>query len=125
MIQKFLYSVVAIQVDIRVRVSVTREELFHAKCSGTMNRSDKDDIAELPRNEHYPAQDERAHKDIAEFAVFLHERKQLCTIYLDHLARFSRCCLCEPAPARQHRYLPGEHPGLNDCYDFPDGAGHG
>src|SRR4030095_743230 len=104
MIQEFLYSVVSIQVDIRVWVSVTREELFHAKCSGTMDRSDKHHIAELPRNEHYPAQNERAHKDIAELAVFLRERKQLCTTYFDHLARFSRCCLCEPAPARQHRY---------------------
>src|SRR5262249_13399954 len=125
MIQKFLYSVVAIQVDIRVRVPVTGEELFHAKCPGTMNRSDKHYIAELPRYKHQPAQNERAHKYVAELAVLLHQRKQLCTIYSDHLARFGRYCFCEPAPARQHRYFAGEHPGLNDCYGFPDSAGHG
>ena len=64
-----------------------------------MNRTGKHDIAESPRDQLDPSEDEGPHQDIAQLAVGLHKRKQLFAIDLDHFAGLGRSYLCEPAPA--------------------------
>ena len=54
------------------------------------------------------AQDERAHEDVAQLGVVLHERHELRTIQLDHFTRLGRARTNERRPSREHVGLAGE-----------------
>ena len=68
-------------------MAVAREELPDPQRAGGVIRADEHDVAEPARDQLDAAQDERAHQDLAELGVGLHERQQLVAIELDHFAR--------------------------------------
>ena len=54
-----------------------------------MPRADQHDVAEAVGDQLDAAQDERAHQDLAQLGVGLHQRQQVAAIELDHLAGFA------------------------------------
>ena len=85
-IEQLLRLGVAIEIDVRVRMAVARQELLHPQRAGAMRRADHDDVAEAARDQLDAAQDERPHEDLAQLGVGLHQREQLLAIEFDHLA---------------------------------------
>ena len=73
-VQQILNAVVTIEIDVRVRMAVARQELFNAECFRAMIRPEEHDIAEPVRDQFHPAQDKGPHDDLAELAVGLHQR---------------------------------------------------
>ena len=88
-IEQLLDVGVAIEIDVGVGMAVAGEELLDAQRAGAVHRADEDDVAEAVRDQLDAAQDERAHQDLAELGVGLHQRQQVFAIELDHLARLA------------------------------------
>ena len=59
---------------------------LHAQRAGAVVRSEQHDVADAVGDELDAAQDERAHQDLAQLGVGLHERQQALAVELDHLA---------------------------------------
>ena len=109
-IEQVLDPGVAVQVDIRVRMAVAREELLDAQRPRAVRRSHEHHVPQAARDQLHSAQQEGAHQDFTQLAVGLHEREEIVAIDLDHLARLGGADAPEPATARQHADLAGELP---------------
>src|ERR1700681_102455 len=72
-IEQLLYVRIAIEVDEGVWMPVARQEFFDAERTGRAQRADKYRVTKPTRDEFGPAQNERAHEDLAEFGVGLHK----------------------------------------------------
>src|SRR4030095_8837966 len=62
-IQQLLNVLVAVEIDVRVRVPVACQELLDPKAARRMARPDEYDVTPLVRNQLHPSQDERTHED--------------------------------------------------------------
>src|SRR5438132_1846644 len=71
-IQKLLNAGVTIEVDVLVRVAVTRQKLLNAKCLLRVSGSDQHDVADAAGDQPGPPQEKRAHEDLAQVGVRLH-----------------------------------------------------
>ena len=73
-----------------------------------MIRSEQDDVAEAVGDQLDAPQDERAHQDLAQLGVGLHQREQVAAIELDHFSRFAGARPHQRPAVRQHVDLAGE-----------------
>ena len=89
-IEQLLDVGVAVEIDVRVRMAVARQELLDAQRAGECAEPTSTTSPMPLRDQLHAAQDERAHQDLAELGVGLHERQQLLAIELDHFARLAR-----------------------------------
>src|SRR6202040_262151 len=101
-IEQLLGTWIALEIDVRVRMPVAREELLDTEGARGMSGADEDDVTDSARDDLHAPQDERPHQDLAQLAVGLHERQQLLATHLDHRARLAHADADEPAAARQH-----------------------
>ena len=88
-IQKLLNAGVTIEVDVLVRMAVARQEFLNAKRFLRVYGSDQNDVADATRDQPRPPQQKRAHEDLAQIGVCLHDRQQLLVIDLDDFACFA------------------------------------
>ena len=117
-IEKLLDAGVVVEVDIRMGVAVPREELLDAQGARGVTRPHYHHVAQAVRDQLRPAKDERAHEDVAQLAVGLHEGEELLALELDHLTRLARLDAYEPAPTRQHGDFAGEVAGRKDGHEL-------
>src|SRR5262245_8951827 len=68
-IEQCLHMLIAIEVDVCVRMTVSREEFLDAQSSLVMRRPDEHDVADALSDELHASEDERAHEDLAELRV--------------------------------------------------------
>jgi hypothetical protein len=122
-IEQALNPFVAIEVDVPVGIAVTREELPDAKRAGRVIGSDEHDIAEFVRDQRQAAKDERAHEDLAQLGVRLHEQEQLIAHQVEHLAVLGHTNADEARPPGEHVRLAGELAGCVDRDDRLDLVG--
>ena len=104
-IEERLHVRVVIEIDVRERMPVPRQELLDAQRLRRVHRPDEHRVADAVRDQLEAAVDERPHQDLADLGVGLHERQQLRPGQLDELAGSVR------AHANQ-RTAPDEHTGL-------------
>src|SRR6202158_1616876 len=72
-IERLLDVRITIEVDEGVWMPGARPEFFAADRTGRVQRADKYRVAKPSRDEFDPAENERAHEDLAEFGVGLHK----------------------------------------------------
>ena len=82
-IEQLLHVGLAVQVDVRVRMPVTRQELLHAQRRRRMRRSDQHRVAEPREDQLHPAEDERPHENLAQLRVGLDQPQHLLARELD------------------------------------------
>ncbi len=92
---------VLVEIDRRERVAVAGQELLDPERLGRVARADENDIAEAVRDHLDSPEDERAHHDLTQLAVRLHELEQMVAFDLDHLAGLRGADLDEAAASRQ------------------------
>src|SRR5437764_1401067 len=109
-IEQVLDTVVAVQVEVRVRMAVPGQELLDAQRSRAVHRAHEHDVAQAAREQLPPAQQEGTHQDLAQLAVGRHQREQMVAIDLDHCTRLGGADAPEPATAREHADLTGDLP---------------
>src|SRR5215831_17262907 len=79
-----------------------------------MTGTDEHNIADAPRDQLKPAQDEGVQKDVAQFAVGLYQSQQCFAFYFDQFARFCRTDAYEPPSSRKHSQFAGKHSWTTD-----------
>src|SRR6185295_17711826 len=109
-IEQLLDVRITIEVDEGVWMPVARQEFFDAEGTGRVQRADEYRVAKPPCDEFVPSQNERAHQDLAEFGVGLHEGKQLRACELEDLRRLGRQDSNRRTLSRQHAGLARELP---------------
>ena len=75
-----------------------------------MTRSHDHDIAHAARDQLHPAEQERAHQNLAEVAVGLHEREENVAVHLDHCAWRGGADARESTATGEHVDFAGELP---------------
>ena len=99
---------VAIEIDVGERVAVAREELLDAQRARGVRRADQHDVADAVRDQLDAAEDERAHQDLAQLGVGLHQASSCSRVELDR-PRPARWRARAPASGgRDHVRLAGE-----------------
>ena len=78
---------------------------------GEMIRADEHHVAEVAIDERETAKDERAHEDLAELGVRLHDLQQVLAIELDHVAGLRHSRRDEALPPREHVRFASELAG--------------
>ena len=114
LVEQRLHVGVALDVDVPERVPVPGEELLQAERRRGVPRADDDRVAVPAREEPHAPQDERAHEDLAELGVGLHERAELRV--LDAQARAGAAARARTSERRrcEHAHLAGELAGPVD-----------
>ena len=107
-IEELLHADVAIEIDIRVRMAVARQELLDAERSGAVIRPDEHGISEPLRDQLQAAEDERPHQNLAELGIGLHECQQVFAVQLDYCAGLADARPEKRAAARDHVDLAAE-----------------
>ena len=110
-VEQRLDVLVAIDIDVRVRMGVAREELLYAESAGGVVGADEHGVAEPVCDQRNSPQDERAHQYVAQLGVALDDLTKPVGIESEQLARLARAPSHERAVARQHAGLPGEIAG--------------
>jgi hypothetical protein len=86
-IEELLNVDLIVEIDVRIGMTVARQELLDSQRCGAMGRAHEHDVAEPPCNQLDAAQYERSHEELAKLAVGLHERQHRLTVQFDDLAR--------------------------------------
>ena len=107
-IQDFLNIGIAIEVDIRVRVAVARQELSNAQRAGGCLRSQNDGVTPASRDQLNASQDEGAHQDVANLDVGLDQLHYFFPAHLDDLARRAHACRNDASTPGQQGYIAHE-----------------
>jgi hypothetical protein len=102
---------VPIEIQIRVRMAVSAEELLDAKCSRRMSRPNQDRISQPLRDELDSPQQERAHQDFTELGIRLHERQDAFAIDFNDVSGAPRSNPKQRSSAGNHVDLSGELTG--------------
>ncbi len=85
-IEQLLGVGIAIEIDVVMRMPVAGQEVLHPQRAGAMDRADHHHIAEAAGNQLAAPQDKRAHQDLAQLGVGLHQAEHRIAVQLDHLA---------------------------------------
>ena len=117
-VQQRLDTGIPVEVDGRVRMAVTRQELLDAERTSGMTRPDEHDIADPMRHQLYPTEEEGPQEDLAQFAVGLHEREHVFALDLDYCARLSGTYADEPTAPREHGDLARKLPRSQGGHEF-------
>ncbi len=123
LIEQLLRGRIRVEVEIRVGIPVSREELLQAERAGRMGRSHEHHVAATRGDQGDATQDERAHEHDTQLGVGLHERSQLIARQLDHDRRDARPHAHEAAPAGKRVQLAHEFPGPVNDDQFVTGGG--
>jgi len=107
-IERLLDGGIAVEVEHRVGMSVSREKLPDAECPLAMTRPEDHDVAHAASDQLHAPQDESAHEDIAQLAVGLDQCQQRVATDFDDFPGGSGLDPGEPPPARQQRHFTGE-----------------
>jgi hypothetical protein len=116
-IEELLHAVVTVEIDVRVRISVAREEFLHTERSLAVSRSDQDDVAVPLCDELDAAQNERPHEDVAELAITLQQVEQLVPLDFNDLAAVANDVSWNPRAPGECVDLSREHSGLHSRSD--------
>ena len=98
-IEQMLNIIVAVKIDIGMRMTVAGQKFFDAQRLGRITRADEDDVADSMRDELDTSKNERAHDNVAQLAVGLQQIEQLFPFELDYFTGFARANACQSAPA--------------------------
>ena len=121
MIEQLLDAGLAVQVEQRVGMPVSGEELADPERPLAMRRPQDHDVADAAGDQFHPAQDEGAHEEFAQLAVGLDQREQVIATHFDDLTGHPGPDLGEPAAARQDGHFPREHPRAERDHDLLGG----
>jgi hypothetical protein len=94
----------------RARMAVAREELLQAQGPRGVPRSNERRVAESPREERDPPQDERAHEHLAQVGVALDHLSEGVTIEHQNFARRAHSPADEGPPPGEGAHLTGKLP---------------
>ena len=111
-IQELLRLGVLIEVDVMERMAVPRQKLLDPKRARAVHRAVDDDVPEVASDQLRTPEDERAHQDLAQLGVGLHERKQLLARELDHFGRRAHTQARHRSAARDHVRFARELSGV-------------
>src|ERR1041385_4090943 len=101
-------AMVAFDGDVGVGMGVAGEKPADLQRPRRERGAEDDDVAEAALEERHAAKDERAHEDLAELRVGLHETEKLVTFELDDLAGGRRTKRDQAAAAGQQIQLAAE-----------------
>ena len=101
-----------------MREAVAAEELPQAERVRRVARPDQDHVALLGADQRHAAKDERAHEELAQFGVALHQPPQAVVLDLDHLAVFAYTDTHGGARPAQRAHLAGKIPGVCTVISF-------
>ena len=101
-VQQILNVRIPVEIDVRVRMAVSRQELFDAERSGAMIRANQHDISDAVCDQFHSAKNERSHDQLTELVVGLHERQQPFAIDLDDFARLPGAHAQQRGTTREH-----------------------
>ena len=93
---------------------VAGEKLLETKRSRRMRRADEDHVAEPLLDESDPAQEERAHEDLAQIGVELHQCPKVLPLDRDHFTWLADAGAEQDPAAREHVEFAGEVSGAQD-----------
>src|SRR5215813_402258 len=110
-IEQLLGFLVAIKIDVVKRMAVPCQKLLDAERAGTMCRANHDDVPEIVGNHLESPEDERAHQDLAQLGVGLHEVEQLLPFELEHFAGLADPQTSYRTAATDHVAFAGELSG--------------
>ena len=85
-VEQMLGARIALDVDVLVRISVAGEELPHAQRLRRVGGTDESGVPLAASGQFQTAQNERAHQNLAQVAIGLHQRLQGFAAQLQHLA---------------------------------------
>ena len=107
-IEEGLHARVALDVDVRVRVRVAREELLEAERPGGVRRPEEDGVALPCRDQPRAPRDEGAQKDVADLGVALDDAAERLGVEEEHVAGGLHPSANEGAAPREDAHLAGE-----------------
>src|SRR6266481_7543534 len=110
-IEKFLRSLVRVEIDVRVRMFIPGQKLAQAQRVGRVARTHQDDVALAGSNEFQPAQDEGPHKNLAQLGVLGNQRPQAICTQFQKLTWLGDAAAHKSAPPGDHGHLTGEITG--------------
>src|SRR2546425_13096116 len=102
MIEQLLNVRVRLQIYVRVRMVITRQELLDTQRVKGMARSYKKDIADALLDQLQPSQDKRSQEGVAKLTICLEQCRQLFAIDLDKLAGVCGANADKPGASGQH-----------------------
>ncbi len=111
-IEHVLRDGVFVQIQVRERMAVAREEFPDAQRARAVYGTDQHDVTEVAVDERHAAEDERAHEDVAQLRVGLNERHQSIASKLDDLAVLADAQRPHRAPAGNHVRFARELPRM-------------
>ena len=97
--EKFLNTRIALHIDIRVGMPITRQEFLQAERVGGVVGADQEDIAQFVGDELRSSKEECLQKYLTEFGIGLHDAPQVCLVDFEQLAGIQ----CARAPTRLRR----------------------
>jgi hypothetical protein len=121
MVQQFLSAGITVEIDVRKRVAVSREEFPNTKRVRRVSRTKDHHIGEAFRKYFDAPEDERAHENVAQFSISLHQPEQNRTIDFNDFACFGRPQPAENAASEKDADLARELAGLENR-DRPFGS---
>ena len=105
-IEQRLNTWILVDVDIGVRLGIPGEELADPQRGSRVGRADQYRVSEGAGDQGHPAEDERAHQQLAQLRIGLDDLAKVLGVDHEQLARFDR--------ARPHQAGPGgEHVDLS------------
>ena len=102
LVEQLLRVAVIVKVDIVEGMAVARQEFLHPESAGAVRGPEHDDVADVARDQLEAPQDERAHQDLPERAVGLHEGEVAPEIPSRHVPPVTYADLPEPKPLATH-----------------------
>ncbi len=103
---------VALDIEVRVRMSVSRQKLAQTQGVRGVTRSNKGRVTQPVGQHPHSAQDESPHEDVAELRVALHHAPQALVVHVENLAGLLHATADEGPPPRKHADLTGKLAGL-------------
>ncbi len=113
-LEQVLHSLVGLDVEVRVRTAVAREELANPQRVPRVARAHQDRVALPVRDEEGAPLQERAQEEIAQLGVRLHHREQRLPPQREHLAILSGARLHHRGVAEDQVHVAGELAGTLD-----------
>src|SRR5262249_17480285 len=101
-IQQRLDAGIPVEIDVGIRVVIACQKFFDAERARRMSRAEHHGISVATGNQLHAPENERAHDNLAQLAVGLHESQQLFPLELDQFAGFPHVYLNHcPAPGQR------------------------
>jgi hypothetical protein len=117
MVQQLLDVPLAIEIDLRVGMAVTYEEVAYPERPGAMVGTDEDDVANPAADELGPAEHERAHEHVAQLGIVLDQGQEMLAGNQGEASGRPRGQSHEQRPSGQGSHFAGELTHLENPQD--------